>query len=361
MFASYRLGWDVRGSWQPAVMTTTGVLGLIGLGVVLGFVVGAGTCLLISHRRRRGVADVLAPVAAALQAINERTEQLDEIRRAGNAALEEQLRSVRDQYGSLQTVTEQIRAALTRGDTRGQWGEMQLERILEHAGLLDGVHFRRQHLQEVDGDRIVPDVSILLPNGGHVFIDAKFPFDAFWQACGALTVDERTTALAKHARDVLSRAQELASRGYARSAASPDFVVMFLPFESLLSAAIEADSLLLEKTFDKRVVLATPTTMLALCRTIAFGYDRAAMAHNAEEIRIEGAEMLKRLGTLVEHLETMRRGIAGAVLGFNAFVGSFDRQALSQARRLQEMGVASTKSLDTPATIDQPLRAVSDP
>lgn len=342
-------------------MEMSAAVGLLGLGVVFGFVVGAGTWVFVDRQRRQRVDDVLAPVAAALEAMNQRAEQFHETRRTGDAALTEQLRTVRDQYGSLHTVTEQIRTALTRGDTRGQWGEMQLERLLEHAGLLDGVHYRRQHLQEVDGDRIVPDIAILLPNGGHVYIDAKFPFDAFWQACAAAHGEEHSTALAKHARDVLSRAQELASRGYTRSSGSPDFVVMFLPFESLLSAALEADSLLLEKTFDRRVVLATPTTMLALCRTIAFGYDRAAMAHNAEEIRIEGAEMLKRLGTLVEHMETMRRGLAGAVSGFNAFVGSFDRQALSQARRLHDMGVGSTKPLDTPAHIDQPLRAVSEP
>ncbi len=342
-------------------METSAVIGLLGLGAVLGFVVGVSTLVFTDRRRRQRVDDVLAPVAAALEAMNQRAEQFNETRRSGDAILAEQLRTVREQYGSLHAITEQIRAALTRGDTRGQWGEMQLERLLEHAGLLEGVHYRRQHLQEVDGDRVVPDIAILLPNSGHVYIDAKFPFDAFWQACGAPDGIERTAALAKHARDVLSRAQELASRGYARSSASPDFVVMFLPFESLLSAALEADGLLLEKTFDRRVVLATPTTMLALCRTIAFGYDRAAMAHNAEEIRIEGAEMLKRLGTLVEHLETMRRGLAGAVTGFNAFIGSFDRQALSQARRLHDMGVVSAKPLDTPADIDQPLRAVSDP
>lgn len=342
-------------------MDTSAAFGLLGLGVVLGFVVGAGSLLFIDRRRRQRVDDVLAPVAAALEAMNQRAEQFDETRRSGDSILAEQLRTVREQYGSLHAVTEQIRGALTRGDTRGQWGEMQLERLLEHAGLLDGVHYRRQHLQQVDGDRVVPDIAILLPNGGHVYVDAKFPFDAFWQACGTPVGNERTAALTKHARDVLSRAQELANRGYARSSASPDFVVMFLPFESLLSAALEADGLLLEKTFDRRVVLATPTTMLALCRTIAFGYDRAAMAHNAEEIRIEGAEMLKRLGTLVEHLETMRRGLAGAVTGFNAFVGSFDRQALRQARRLHEMGLDSAKPLDTPADIDQPLRAVSDP
>jgi DNA recombination protein RmuC len=337
------------------------VIGLIGLGLVLGFVAAAGTFHLVDRRRQRRVDDIVAPVAQALEAMNLRAEQFHEARRSGDAALTEQLRTVRDQYGSLQQVTEQISAALTRGDTRGQWGEMQLERLLEHAGLLEGVHFRRQHLHEVDGERFVPDIAILLPNDGHVHVDAKFPFDAFWQACGATDPHERSLALTKHARDVLGRAHELAGRGYARSGASPDFVVMFLPFESLLSAALEADSLLLEKTFDRRVVLATPTTMLAMCRTIAFGYERSAMAHNAEQIRIEGAEMLKRLGTLVEHVEVMRRGLAGAVTGFNSFVGSFDRQALSQARRLHEMGVSAAKPLDTPADIDQPLRAVSEP
>ncbi len=342
-------------------MDISTAIGFLGLGLVLGFVAAAGTFSLIDRRRRQRVDDIVAPVTQALELLNVRAEQFHEARRSGDAALTEQLRTVRHQYGSLQQVTEQISAALSRGDTRGQWGEMQLERILEHAGLLEGVHFRRQHLHEIDGERFVPDIAILLPNDGHVHVDAKFPFDAFWQACGSSDPQERSIALDKHARDVLGRAHELASRGYARSGASPDFVVMFLPFESLLSAALEADSLLLEKTFDRRVVLATPTTMLALCRTIAFGYERTAMAHNAEQIRVEGAEMLKRLGTLVEHVEVMRRGLAGAVSGFNSFVGSFDRQALSQARRLHEMGVSAAKPLDTPADIDQPLRAVSEP
>lgn len=341
-------------------MDTT-ALGFVGIGIVVGFLMAY---LLRGWREREQRADfaaVLGPVTDALQALGSQAEHMQQQRRAEDAALLTQLNAVREHYGSLQSVTEQIKTALTRGDTRGQWGEMQLERLLEHAGLLDEVHFRRQHVHDVDGDRLIPDVAIVLPNGGRVHVDAKFPFDAFWQSCDADDPQQRSAALGKHARDVLARAQQLAGRGYSRTAHSPDFVVMFLPFESLLSAALEADPLLLEKTFARRVVLATPTTMLALCRTIAFGYERAAMAENAEQIRIEGAEMLKRLGTLVEHMETLRRGIAGAVSGFNAFVGSFDRQALSQARRLHEMGVNAAKPLEAPEEISESLRAVSEP
>jgi DNA recombination protein RmuC len=137
---------------------------------------------------------------------------------------------------------------------------------------------------------------------------------------------------------------------------SPDFVVMFLPLESLLSASLEADGLLLEKAFDRRVVLATPTTMLALLRTVGFAYQRQLMADNAEEIKRAGAEMLSRLGVLVEHLETMRRGLDQAVRGYNKFVGSFDSQALRQARRLNELGVDALRDLKSPAMLDVALR-----
>jgi DNA recombination protein RmuC len=137
---------------------------------------------------------------------------------------------------------------------------------------------------------------------------------------------------------------------------SPNFVVMFLPFESLLSSALDSDGLLLEKSFEKRVVIATPTTMLALLRTIGFGYERKLMHDNAEEIRLAGAEMLKRLSVLVEHLADMRSGLQSAVNGYNKFVGSFDRNAMSQARKLNDMGVASTRSLEAPAEIEVVLR-----
>jgi DNA recombination protein RmuC len=237
---------------------------------------------------------------------------------------------------------------------------MQLEGLLSHAGLLEGTHYRRQDTRAGrDGDGR-PDVVVLMPGGGEILVDAKFPFDAYWQATVTEDPVQRDQHLRKHAADVLARARELSTKRYADSSVSADFVVMFLPLESLLSAALEADGLLLERTFDKRVVLATPTTMLALLRTVGFGYQRQLMAENAEEIKRAGAEMLARLAVLAEHLEAMRRGLDQAVRGYNRFVGSFDSQAMRQARRLSDLGVEAGRTLESPALLDARLRE-SDP
>jgi DNA recombination protein RmuC len=301
---------------------------------------------------------LLAPVRESLDGLQRSTAQASERRTEAETAIREQIGAMRDQYASLSSATSQIVASMTKGQTRGQWGEMQLERLLDHAGLVEGVHYRRQDTRA--GETLSrPDIAVLLPGGGEVLVDAKFPFDAYWAAAGTDDERIREESLAKHARDVMARVSELAGKRYSDSAVSPDFVVMFLPFESLLSSALDSDGLLLEKSFEKRVVIATPTTMLALLRTIGFGYERKLMHDNAEEIRQAGAEMLKRLGVLVEHLADMRAGLQSAVNGYNKFVGSFDRNAMSQARKLNEMGVASTRSLEAPAEIEASLRGDS--
>jgi DNA recombination protein RmuC len=301
---------------------------------------------------------LLAPVRESLDGLQRSTAQASERRTEAETAIREQIGAMRDQYASLSSATSQIVASMTKGQTRGQWGEMQLERLLDHAGLVEGVHYRRQDTRA--GETVGrPDIAVLLPGGGEVLVDAKFPFDAYWAAAGTDDDLIREQSLTKHARDVMARVNELAGKRYSDSAVSPDFVVMFLPFESLLSSALDSDGLLLEKSFEKRVVIATPTTMLALLRTIGFGYERKLMHDNAEEIRLAGAEMLKRLGVLVEHLADMRAGLQAAVNGYNKFVGSFDRNAMSQARKLNEMGVASTRSLEAPAEIEASLRGDS--
>jgi DNA recombination protein RmuC len=301
---------------------------------------------------------LLAPVRESLDGLQRSTTQASERRTEAETAIREQIGAMRDQYASLSSATSQIVASMTKGQTRGQWGEMQLERLLDHAGLVEGVHYRRQDTRA--GETVGrPDIAVLLPGGGEVLVDAKFPFDAYWAAAGTDDDLIREQSLTKHARDVMARVNELAGKRYSDSAVSPDFVVMFLPFESLLSSALDSDGLLLEKSFEKRVVIATPTTMLALLRTIGFGYERKLMHDNAEEIRLAGAEMLKRLGVLVEHLADMRAGLQSAVNGYNKFVGSFDRNAMSQARKLNEMGVASTRSLEAPAEIEASLRGDS--
>lgn len=306
---------------------------------------------------QRSLEDMITPVRESLENLRRAADSASRDRTQAEATLITQIAAVQERYQSLEAATKQVAAALSRGQTRGQWGEMQLEGLLSHAGLLEGAHYLRQDSRVGSEGSTRPDVVVLLPGGGQVVVDAKFPFDAYWAAVGTEDPAQRDVLMAKHAADVLLRARELSSRRYAEVAASPDFVVMFLPLESLLSAALEADGLLLERTFERRVILATPTTMLALLRTIGFGYQRALMAENAEEIKAAGAEMLTRLGILVEHLEVMRRGLDQAVRGYNKFVGSFDTQALRQARRLAELGVDAQRSLEAPDLIDTEARS----
>ncbi len=308
----------------------------------------------------RALSELLEPVRDSLEGLRRSSERAGRERAAAESAIAEQMSAVRDRYQSLEAVTGQLAAALARGQTRGQWGEMQLEGLLQHAGLLEGAHVIRQESRRGEDGVVRPDIVVRMPGGGEILVDAKFPFDAYWQAVGAEDPGQRDLLLRKHAADVLSRARELSGKRYSDSLASPDFVVMFLPLESLLSAALEVDGLLLEKAFERKVVLATPTTMLALLRTVAFGYQRQLMADNAEQIREAGAEMLNRLGVLVEHLEGMRRGLDQAVRGYNSFVGSFDRQAMRQARRMNELGVDASRGLEAPSVLDVALRE-SDP
>lgn len=296
----------------------------------------------------------LEPVKDALESLRKQSVTAQVERAQADSALREQIDGVQKNYVNLETATRQLVSAMTSSQSRGQWGEMQLERLLEYAGLREEVHFRTQVGDESGGR---PDVIIDLPGGGKILIDAKFPFDAYWRAIQAEDAGmDASEHYRKHAEDVLARAKNLASKKYSADAASADYVVMFMPFESLLSSALEADGELLHKTFDRNVSLATPTSLLPMLRTVVFGYDRKLMADNAEEIRMAGAEMLKRLETASGYLGSLRRGLAGAMESYNKFVGSFDGRVMVQARKIQQMGVEPTLELGTPDEIPLDLR-----
>ena len=304
----------------------------------------------------KSLEDRLEPVREALEGLR-RTTQQAEVERAKSAAeLRTQIDGVQRNYTSLELATKQLVAAMSSGQSRGQWGEMQLEQLLEHSGLVEGVHFRRQDSRMTEAGGTRPDVVVDLPGGGEILIDAKFPFDAYWRAIKADNETEVNAHLHKHAEDVLARAKELSSKRYWESNISPDFVVMFLPLESLLSSALETNGLLLEEVFARNVVLATPTTILGMLRTIQFGYQRKLMADNAEEIRAAGAEMLIRLEKAVDHLGTLRKGLMSAVKGYNEFIGSMDSRVMVQARRMKELGVASSTDLELPSDVTETLR-----
>lgn len=300
--------------------------------------------------------DRLEPVREALESLRRQTQAAEVERAKSSAELRTHIEGVQRNYTSLETATRQLVTAMSSGQSRGQWGEMQLEQLLEHSGLVEGVHFRRQDSRMTESGGARPDVVVDMPGGGEILIDAKFPFDAYWKAVQADDPVQIDLHLRKHAEDVLARAKELSAKRYWDSAKSPEFVVMFLPLESLLSSALECNGLLLQEVFSRNVVLATPTTILGMLRTIQFGYQRKLMADNAEEIRAAGAEMLTRLEKAVDHLGTVRKGLMGAIKGYNDFVGSMDSRVMVQARRMKELGVASSTDLDVPADITESLR-----
>jgi len=270
--------------------------------------------------------------------------------------LSEQLRNVQTGYTTLESSTAAIKNALLRGQTRGQWGEMQLELLLSSAGLLESVHYERQTTRSSGDDNVRPDIFIKLPDSTAVPIDAKFPFEAYWNSLDTSDLEQAHALRQKHAADVWAHAQALAKKKYVDLESGPNFVVLFLPLESILSAALESDPQLLEKCFAKNVVLASPTTMMGLLRTVAFGWQRNDLAANAREIGAVASGLLERLGKLIEEVTKLRKGLESGVRAYNSFASALDNSVLRDARKLKDLGVSISHELEGPEAIAIPLR-----
>ena len=197
-----------------------------------------------------------------------------------------------------------------------------------------------------DEGALRPDLVVFMPGGGEVLIDSKFPWDAYFEAMGKEDAAEKLSLLQKHAKDLGARVNELSKKQYtSTSNVTPDFVVLFLPLEPLLSTALDHDGLLLETAFGKKIIIATPTTMLGLLRTISFAWSRHDLAVNAEKIRDLGAEMLNRLGKMVEYFNAHGKNLRRAIDSYNDMLSSFDSRVVKQAERMQQLGVPASKSL----------------
>ncbi|MHB0928901.1 MAG: DNA recombination protein RmuC [Candidatus Nanopelagicales bacterium] len=315
--------------------------------------------LAAAAQRQQSLDDLLRPMAEGLSSVTRAAQEADRRRVEAETRIQTEIENIKTSNEYLGSATRQLVAAMSRGQSRGQWGEMQLEQLLSHAGLVEGVHFRRQDTRGGNENALRPDLVVLMPGGGEVLVDAKFPWDAFFEAMGSDDQAVRLPLLQKHSRDLAARVNELARKDYAASSAiTPDFVILFLPLEPLLSTALDQDGLLLEKAFSKRVIPATPTTMVGLLRTIGFAWNRHDLAVNAEEIRNLSREMLARLGTMVGHLNDTGDQLRRAVDSYNRLVGSFDSRVVSQARRIAELGVPGAADLSLRAGIDEQPRSV---
>lgn len=350
-------------------------LAWLATGALVGLVIGAALTFLVMRRESAAYRSQLAESASSreanvrldelLRSVNSGMAQLTEktqaaeIKRAEvESQIKEQIRNMSEKNERLVLETAKLAGALSKAQSRGQMGEAQLEMILESSGLIEGVHFERQEHRISDGELSKPDITIKMPGGTEIFVDSKFPFDRFWDGISTDNSAERATLMASHAKDLLNHINALAKRGYQASSSSPDFVVLFAPFESILSEALDADSLLLQKAFAKNVVIATPTTMLALLRTIAYGYSRHDLARNADEIRSLAGELLKRVGRVHERIETLGERIKGAERAFNDLVASAENHLLVPARKMGKLGAPTSKELSGVAPIESEVRAI---
>jgi DNA recombination protein RmuC len=303
---------------------------------------------------------LLAPVRDALAKVQVQLADVDKAREGSFRAVTSQLSTLALAQEQLRQAAEGLTRSLKSPNVRGRWGEIQLKRIVEMAGMLAQCDFvEKASVTTEDGARQTPDLIVNLPGGSHIVVDAKVPVDAYLALASAKTDSERQELSAAHARQVRDHIRSLGAKEYWRQfQPAPEFVVMFLPLEPLLAAAFEHDGTLLDQAAGLRVIPATPMTLLALLKAVAAGWQQQQLARNAEEIQQIGRELYDRLATMAEHLDGVGRSIKSAADSYDRFVGSLQAKVLPGARRFKELGVSSTKELELPDTINLSVRRV---
>lgn len=321
------------------------------------------TDLEASSSQDRELAATLGPLASALQRVEEQVHTLERDRVEQFSRLDQQLAAARTDAAALRTQTASLAGALRSPTARGSWGEVQLRRVVEHAGMLPRVDFTTQAVATgPDGTGVRPDLVVHLPGGKHVVVDAKAPLAAFLEASEAPDDERRQAeAAAAHARALRGHVDVLAGKQYwAAFQPAPELVVCFVPGEAFLAAACVTDPSLLEYAMSRRVVLATPTTLLTLLRTVALTWQAEALSGSARELFGVGRELYARLGTLGSHTSRLGRSLERAVEDYNALVGTLERRVLVTARRMRDLEVTdqALPELDVLEANARPLTAV---
>lgn len=361
-------GTDVGGAGQGGLMDTLSLLATLGLGLVLGLALGAVIGALWSRARSAvpGESSIdRTEVLHGLDRLGDQLLELDRARERWQGELRQQVRGVQHATETLRRETGALSTALRRPQVRGRWGELTLRRTVELAGLTDRCDFTEQ--QRLDGGALRPDLVVHLAGERSVVVDAKVPLDAFLDAVEAVEESERAESLGRHARQLRAHVDQLAGKRYWSALPdTPEFVVLFLPGEAILSAALEEDRGLLEHAAARQVVLATPTTLIALLRTVAHGWRHEALAAEAREVHRLGRELHERLATMAGHLDKVGRSLRSSVEAYNSAVGSLESRVMVSARRLGEVagvdGPPATEPVDAaPRTLSLAPEAVEDP
>ena len=279
----------------------------------------------------------------SVQKLSTQSHEANRIRTEAEAKLETTINEMRRASESIFDETKKIAGALSNNQTRGKFGEAQLELLLQSAGLRENHEYSRQRSTTDADSSGIPDITVKMPGGSSIFIDSKFPFDRFVEAFGTDDQGQRDELLTSHTKDLLKHIEALAKRGYHKSAGSPDFVVLFVPFETLLSEALRIDPNLLEKAFKVGVTVATPTSMMALLRTIGYIFTRNKLAENADEIQKVASTFLKNITLLHTKIVAVGKAITSTAKAYEDLVPTAEKTVLSPARRIHNLGVSGDK------------------
>jgi DNA recombination protein RmuC len=310
--------------------------------------------------RETAIAQLIEPIRAALQKTEAQVESLERERRDAFATLRTQIETLANGQTQLQRETRNLVTALRRPEVRGRWGELTLRRLVELAGMSEHCDFTEQlSIPGIEGS-LRPDLVVHMPEARDIVVDVKAPLDAYLEALEAATDEQRQVALKRHGQQVEMRVRQLSGKSYwAQFEHSPEFVVLFLPGDQFLGAALAERPELLESALKQNVILATPSTLIALLKTVAYGWRQAAVAENAAIIRGLGQELYRRIGNFTGHLSKVGQRLGSAVDAYNAAVGSLERQVMPQARRFPELGVTPDEALPELEQVDHMPRSLT--
>jgi len=307
----------------------------------------------------RRASEHLKPLHEALKRYEEQINAIEAKRRQDYGSIEAQIKMLASTHQQLSRETSSLATALRKPQVSGSWGQLSLKRTAELAGMTDYCDFYEQESVTAEIGRLRPDMIVRLPNGREIVVDAKAPVDAYLNAISVSSEEEREKALTSYVKKVRAHMNALGSKSYwDQFPKSPEIVVMYLPGESFFSAALEYDNKLIEDSSIKKVILATPTTFIALLKAIAYGWQQEQLTKNAQQISILGKELYDRMNVLTKHFGDIGYAIEEAVRAYNKAVGSMESRVLPSARKFKELGVAAAEEIPSLEQIDHTPRSL---